>query len=555
MSPDRPARHYAPLMSTLFVGGSIFRSGVGSVPGWGVRVAGRRIDAVLPDAALLSARESGDEVIDVQGGLISPGFVDSHYHPTVGGLDLNACSLTGAGGAEECLRIIGAYAAAHPELEWIIGAGWEGPFFPGGNPTAALLDTVVPDRPAIFPNADHHGAWVNTRALERAGITAATPDPQGGRLERDADGNPTGMLHEAAADLVHDLCPPITDQAVYDALVTGQAHAFSLGVTGWQDAIVGSSSAGKDNFHAYLKAKEEGVLKARVRLALWWDRARDLDQIEFHNDRRAQASALGLDASSIKIMVDGVAENFTAAVSAPYLDHCGHATNNTGHTFIPADVMREVVSTAHAHNFQCHFHALGDRAVTEALDSLEHAAALHGAKDLRHHLAHLQMIRLVDIPRFAALGAAANLQPLWAQAETQMTELTLPFLDPNLRDRQYPFGDLLRAGTTLVAGSDWPVSSANPLWGMQVATTRQYIQDPAPPLLPEQALPLERVWTAYTAGAAWVNHSEFEYGSLTPGHFADLAVLDGNPFDGDPNQISHHSVVRTVVGGDTVYEA
>lgn len=540
-------------MTTLYVGGSIFRAGVGSVPGWGLRVAGDRIEAVLPDAALLAERDGAD-VVDVRGGLISPGFVDAHYHPTVGGVEANGCDLSSARTAAECLERVAVYAAEHPEREWITGGGWGLGLFPGGTPTKDLLDSVVPDRPVILGNADHHGHWVNSRALELAGVTAATADPVGGRIERDDDGEPAGTLHEAAADLVERLVPPIAEDELLAGLLTGQRHAFGFGVTGWQDALVGTSNVGPDNLATYRRARRDGTLKARVRLALWWDRDRGPEQIDDLVERRARAAEAGLDAGSVKLMVDGVVENYTAAVSLPYLDPCGHATGNRGHSFIEASALKEAVRLCDEHGFQCHFHALGDRAVTEALDAVEHALARNGRKDLRHHLAHLQMVTLQDVPRFARLGAAANLQPLWAQAEQQMIELTLPFLAESLRDRQYPFGDLLATGATLVAGSDWPVSSANPLAGMQVAVTRQYVENPSPPLLPEQALPLERIWTAYTAGSAWVNHREHDTGSLTAGRLADVVILDRDPFRLPPEEIAHARAVRTLVGGEVVHD-
>jgi predicted amidohydrolase YtcJ len=541
-------------VSTLYLGGSLFREGVGSVPGWGVRVEAGRIVSVLPDAALLAER--GDaEVVDARGGLISPGFVDAHYHPTLGGFEANGCDLSSARSVDECLNLIAAYAAAHPELKWITGGGWAMGLFPGGTPTKGLLDSVVRDRPVLLGNADHHGHWANSLALELAGVHAGTPDPAGGRIERDAEGNPTGTLHEAAADLVERLVPEAGEDERLAGLLTGQQHAFSFGVTGWQDALVGSGIIGPDNLPVYVRAQREGTLKAQVRLALWWDRDRGLEQIDDLVARRSLAAQAGLDAGAVKIMVDGVAENYTAAVSLPYLDRCGRATTNRGHSFIEPAVLKDVVRVCEEQGFQCHFHALGDRAVTEALDAIEHALGKNGRTGLRHHLAHLQMVSLRDVTRFARLGVAANLQPLWAQAEQQMVELTLPFLDESLRDRQYPFGDLLAAGATLVAGSDWPVSSANPLDGMQVAVTRQYVENPSAPLLPGQALPLERIWTAYTAGSAWVNHREADTGTLTPGKRADLVVLDRDPFALDPHEISQSRVVLTVVGGETVHRA
>ena len=540
----------------VYVGGSLFRSGIGSVPGWGIRTRGDRIEAVLPDEVL--RREArAEEVVELGGGLLSPGFVDAHYHPTVGGVEAGRCDLSEAASLEECLTLIAEYASAHPDVPWILGGGWSMDFFPGGLPHREQLDAVTGGRPASLANRDHHGYWVNSEALRRAGVTAATPDPVGGRIERDADGSPSGTLHEAAGDLVNALKPVISDEELAEGLLRGEQLALRFGITGWQDALVGQSSVGPDSFEAYLRAAEAGSMRVRLNLALWWDRDRGLEQIDDLIARRREVGerAPGVIARSVKLMVDGVAENFTAAVSQPYLDHAGHGTHNCGHSFIDPAQLKSIVQMLDAEGFQAHFHALGDRAVTEALDAIEHARTTNGRSDQRHHLAHLQMILIRDTQRFAELDATANVQALWAQAEPQMLELTMPFLDESLRDRQYPFGDLLRSGARLAAGSDWPVSSANPLEAMQVAVTRRYLEGDGPALTPEQSLTLEQIWTAYTRNSAWVNHREHDTGSLDVGKLADLAILDRDPFIGAAEEISAARVTETIIGGETVYRA
>src|SRR5690606_22463014 len=265
---------------------------------------------------------------------------------------------------------------------------------------------------------DHHAAWVNTRALELAGVTKDTPDPADGRIERDPDGTPTGVLHEGAMDLV-GLCAPRPTAADLDAaLMDAQAHLFSLGITGWQDAIVGSYAGSDAQLPTYLSAARSGRLKARVVGALWWVRTRGLDQLESLIDRRA--SAEGLDrfaATSVKIMQDGITENFTAATLEPY---CG--CGGTGLSYVDPAKLKEYVAELDRHGFQVHVHAIGERAVREALDGF---AGTDPAN--RHHIAHLQIIEPSDLPRFAELGVTANLQPLWATHHLQMDELTLPF--------------------------------------------------------------------------------------------------------------------------------
>jgi len=255
----------------------------------------------------------------------------------------------------------------------------------------------------------------------------------------------------------------------------------------------------------------------------------------------------------VKIMQDGIAENFTAAMTAPYLDGCGCATTNTGLSFVDPDALKQHVTALDALDFQVHFHALGDRAVREALDAVEAALTTNGHRGNRHHLAHLQVVHPQDITRFAPLGAIANLQPLWAAHEPQMDELTIPFLGPQRATWQYPFADLLRAGATLAAGSDWPVSSPDPLAGLHVAVNRQ---EPGTTddrvFLPEQRLDLTTA--LYTAGSAHVNGHD-DAGSLRTGHLADLVVLDRDLFTAPADEIAHARVERTYVGGRLVHAA
>jgi predicted amidohydrolase YtcJ len=252
-------------------------------------------------------------------------------------------------------------------------------------------------------------------------------------------------------------------------------------------------------------------------------------------------------------MQDGIAENFTAALGSPYLDGCGCATGNSGLSFVDPAALREYVTELDWLDFQVHFHALGDRAVKEALDAVAAARATNGHRDTRHHLAHLQVVHPDDLARFARLGAIANIQPLWAAHEPQMDELTIPFLGPERAAWQYPFGGLLRAGATLCAGSDWPVSSPDPLAGLHVAVNRlEPGTDHGRVFYPEQRLDLTTALTAYTAGSAHVNGHD-DAGSLRAGHLADLVVLDRDILTGDPLAIADARVEQTFVGGERVF--
>ncbi|MFI2415441.1 amidohydrolase [Streptomyces sp. NPDC018947] len=517
-------------------------------------VTGDRITAVGHDevSELIGPRT---EVVDLRGKLLLPGFQDAHIHAVGGGCELAECDLSGVVDVESCLERIRAFAEAHPEREWITGGGWSLETFAGGLPTRQLLDSVVPDRPVLLANRDHHGAWANSRALELAGITAGTPDPADGRVEREADGAPSGTLQEGATGLVSRLVPPSTPADRVAGLLRAQKLLHSLGVTGWQDALLGSFNGMPDPSEAYLAAAKDGSLTARVAGALWWDRERGGDQIPELVARRGALTFGRFRVGSVKIMQDGIAENFTAAMTTPYLDGCGCATANSGLSFVDPDALRRHVTELDALDFQVHFHALGDRAVREALNAIEAAVAANGRRGNRHHLAHLQVVHPDDLPRFAALGAIANIQPLWAAHEPQMDELTIPFLGPERASWQYPFGSLLRAGATLAAGSDWPVSSPNPLEGIHVAVNRREpgSQDERV-FLPEQRIDLMTALAAYTAGAAHVNGHD-DAGSLRPGHLADLVVLDRDVFAAPPEEIAEAGVERTYVGGALVHQA
>ncbi len=499
------------------------------------------------------------EVVDLRGRMLVPGFQDAHVHPVSGGLELMRCDLTEGRTVSDYLATIARYAAEHPDEEWILGGGWSMSAFPGGTPTAAAVDAVVSDRPVFLPNRDGHGAWVNSRALELAGIDARTPDPDDGRIERDASGVPTGTLHEGAMSLVDRLIPEVDDDGMLAGLLRGQAYLHSFGITSWQDAIIGGYADLRDAGETYLRADAEGLLTGRVVGALWWDRTKGLEQIDSLVERRERYRSPNFAATSVKIMQDGVAENFTAAMLESYHDGHGHPTDNSGISFVPPELLDVAVPRLDALGFQVHFHAIGDRAVRQCLDAVEHAITANGRGGNRHHIAHIQVIHPDDIARFRELDVAANMQSYWATLEPQMIDLTIPFLGERRSAWQYPFGDLQRAGAVLAAGSDWSVSTPDPLAAIHTAVNRTaapgHEDGDYEPFHPEQGIDLATSLTAYTAGSAWVNHREHDTGTVEVGKLADLAVLDRDPFAGPADQIGATRVLQTFVGGRRVYAA
>jgi hypothetical protein len=553
------------LADTALIGGAVYTLDPSQPWAAACAIAHGRIIAVGSEAEVRRQCGPATDVIDVDGGMVVPGFQDSHVHPPMGGLEMLRCDLTSGHSRADYLAIVGVYAAAHPDAPWIQGGGWSMPAFPNGLPTAADLDAVVGSRPVFLPNRDRHSAWVSSRALELAGITADTPDPPDGRIERDAAGQPTGALHEGAMSLVESLLPPLSPGDYVDGLLAAQSYLHSLGVTAWQDAWV-TSNPGENSFDAYLSLAGDGRLTARVVAAHWWRRGHGIEQLEgFSALRAAAAESDRFRASSVKIMQDGVCETFTAAMLTPYLDVHGHATDNCGLSFVEPELLRDHVRILDAAGFQVHVHAIGDRAVREALDAVEAARAANGPNALRHHIAHLQVVHPEDLDRFGPLSVVANFQPLWACADAQMVELTMPFLGPERSALQYPIGSIMARGTPVAFGSDWPVSSPDPLAEMHVAVRRQappgvpFGGEPADddaPFLPDERIGLAEALRAFTLGTAYVNHLEADTGSVEVGKFADLAVIDRNLFQVDDldGGFVDGRVTMTMVGGVVVHE-
>ena len=519
---------------------------------WATALAARdgRIVAVGPDPLVRDLIGPRTRVIDLRGRTVTPGFQDAHVHPIHGGLARLRCDLHDVRGRDGYLEVVADYARTHPDEAWIRGSGWYMDDFPGGTPHRDDLDAIVPDRPIFLTNRDGHGAWVNSRALELAGLSATTADPRDGRLERDGDGVPTGTLHEGAMDLVEAFLPDDTPADLEAALRIGQAYLQSLGITAWQDAIVRPAVEER----AYVALASSRELTARVVGALWWERHRGPEQIDEFVERRRTTSIGRYRATSVKLMMDGVLENFTGAMLEPYGDGHGGITTNRGLSQIDPEGLKAWVPTLDALGFQPHFHAIGDRAVRESLDAIEAARAANGPSDTRPHIAHIQVIHPDDLGRFRALDVAANAQPYWACHEGQMDNLTIPFIGERWR-WQYPFRSLRAAGAVLAMGSDWSVSTPNPLLEMELAVERvaDDHRGQLEPLLPDERLELIDALAAFTAGSAYVNHLD-ETGTLEVGKLADLAVLDRDLFDRGAGAIGEARVVGTFIDGRPVYE-
>ncbi len=537
----------------VFTSGSVMTMDSGSPRAAAAAVRDGRIVAVGTDAELRPWIGAKTRRVDLTGRTLLPGFQDAHVHPATSGLELMYCTLHEVEATPEAyLAAIDAYARANPDRPWVIGNGWYMAAFPGGTPSRLDLDRVVSDRPAFLENRDGHGAWVNSRALELAGITRDTPDPANGRIERDSSGEPSGTLHEGAVGMVDGLIPIASLEERVAGLRRAQEYLHGFGITAWQEAWVTPQE--EESYHALV---QRGGLTARVVACLWWESERGAEQIEELIERRRVGTMGRLRSTTVKIMQDGVAENYTAAMLHPYLGPDGRATDNRGLSFVDPELLKGYVTRLDAEGFQVHFHALGDRAVREALDAIAAARSANGPTDGRHHLAHLQMVDPADFPRFRELDATANMQPFWACHDRQMDELTIPFLPADRVAFQYPFRSLQRAGARLAGGSDWSVSTPNVMAEVEVAITRSSAETSDDlPFLPDEGLTLADALAAFTMGSAWVNHLDAETGSITPGKLADLALVDRDLFaPGADRDLDKARVLMTVVEGQPVHEA
>lgn len=541
--------------------GLLFRNGpiyTFETPGGQVEALAIRGERIIFAGTWEGAREFiGDStrIIDLQGRPLLPGFTDSHVHPISGGLALLGCDLTGIGQPDSMLALLKNYAAAYPEKEWIRAHNFWLTAFPGGNPGKALLDSIIPGRPVYVTSADAHSAWVNSRALQMAGITAETPDPPNGVIERDEHtSEPTGTLREEAMAMVSKLIPPYTREELAAALRKGLEVASSLGITNLVEA-----SARPDYAEAYLELAKSGELTAHVNVSIYGNIAKGMEgarQVLELNERyqaampAADSTKPDLAFGQVKFFMDGVVEGKTAAMLSHY-----HGDTHSGLLNAGPDTAMAAIAALDKAGMQIHVHAIGDRAIRLTLDAFERARKQNGARDSRHHIAHLHVIHPDDIPRFRELDVIANFQALWATLEdSYMTDLNYPFLGEERAEWQYPIGSVARSGGRLAFGSDWDVSTMDPFDAIQVAVTRRGPDSLArEPWTPQHLIDVQAAVEGYTKGGAYLTFREEEIGSLSPGKLADLVILDRDIFRCPKFGIYRTKVLATLFRGKVVY--
>ncbi len=487
--------------------------------------------------------------IDLEGKMALPGFHDAHVHPTMGGYALLGCALDNESTVADIISKVTA-CANEKEDGWLEGHAFDLALFGQDGPNKNLLDKIDTKRPIILWASDGHNAWANSRALDLAGISAQTMDPPLGVIERNPDGEPSGTLRETAQEMIRAVIPAPTLESNIKALNAGIRHLNTLGITSFIDAWVGL-----EDYQAYQAIEQAGKLTARVVTSLTYESGfakhygDEFEQVL--TGRKAYESEL-LSHESVKIFLDGVLEGETAALLEPYVGKHGHK----GDLILSPEKLAAAVTRFDAMGLQVHMHAIGDGAVRAGLDAIEAARKKNGPSDNRHHIAHLQMIHVDDIERFASLNTTANFQALWAEPDKWIMELNLPVLGEERVQAMYPIASVMRAGGRIVGGSDWNVSSADPLAAIEVAVRRQDpSQETGPVLNDRERVSLSTMIDAYTINAAWLMHHEGKTGSIEVGKRADIAVLDRSLFDIPATEISDARVLLTILDGKTIYQA
>ena len=498
-----------------------------------------------------SAFEGADtEVTDLAGRMLMPGFHDGHAHVSYGGLAASECDLASATDIEDIRGLLVECKAKRnygPD-DWVLGGGWPLAAFPDGAPSKEMLDEVFGSRPVRLSDAFGHNAWVSSRALEIAGIDAKTADPPQGVIVRDpATGEPTGTLRDSAMDLVEAHVPPYTPEQRYHGLMTGLKTANAFGIVAFIEP-----GANEEEIAAYVQAARNGDLTTRVAVSLSPIGALpDSFGPEIFDllAKRDQLRSDYLSVDSVKVYVDGVIETRTSFMLEPYTNGGNFAP------FYRQDELNALYAKLDAMGLQIHTHAIGDAAIRSALDAYEHALQKNGANDNRHQIVHLQLIDDADIPRFAKLKVAADFQCMWCYPDRYI-DYAVDVVGPERVERFYPVRSVYETGALLVGGSDWNVSSLNPLDAIETAVRRQ---DPfaneGRVLGEHQEIDLATAIDMYTRNAARVMRLEQETGSIEVGKRADLIVLDRNLFEIPVTEVNEARVLLTLMDGRTVYSA
>ncbi|MHB8772278.1 MAG: amidohydrolase [Syntrophales bacterium] len=531
-------------------GGTVYTADPSSPVAEALAVKGERIAYVGGRDGVADWIGPQTEVIDGRGRLVIPGFRDSHIHPIHGSLLWIECVLAGEDTVAGCLAKIASHAADSARAV-IRGNGWRQGLFTPQGPHRTLLDAICPDRPVYLTALDGHSAWVNSSALRLAGLGRGTPDPLGGKIERDPQtGEPTGTLREwPAMNLVADRLPPPDRGDLLGAMEVFMEMAARDGIVAVQEA-----AAGERELEVYRELDRKGSLTMEIGASLLCEPNAGPEQVDRLIALRESYGSALVRPFAAKIFLDGVLESHTAYLSAPYEDQPDHR----GALVWPEENFRAVVSALDRQGFDLHVHAVGDTAIATALDAFAAVGRLSGVAGRRHQVAHLDLLTSADMDRLRELAVIANMQPVWFYEDESFREVILPAIGPERAATLYRLRTLLSRGVQTCLSSDWPysggLSTFNPLEAIQVGLTRKSLAGgEEAPFLPKERVGLESLIDGFTIASAFAGRREADTGSLTPGRYADIAVLEQDLFAIPAAEISRTKVLLTLFRGRAVY--
>ncbi|MCP4389907.1 MAG: amidohydrolase [Gammaproteobacteria bacterium] len=533
----------------MITGGRIFTADPDRPWAQALLVDGGQIRSIGGDEVIAACDDQNLAHLDIAGGLVVPGFIDGHVHVAMTGSAMLKAQLQGAGSLEEIQRRVLEWAQANPDAPRVLGTNWVHGDIPGATPTRQMLDAIIPDRPVYLEAFDFHSSWVNTAALRELGIDRDTPDPIGGRIVRDPEtGEASGyLLEQASVNYVWSLLGNV-DAKVMDHHNSTALEAFSrAGVTGLVEMAMEEPA-----LESLARMQARGELKVRIvaHMIIWrsGDPAQELALVQRAAELAEQYQGDSLRVGGIKIIADGTIDNCTAALSKPY------SNGDDSGPIWDAEALNPVIAAADAANLQVAIHAIGDAAITLAVDAIENAMQINGSTAQRHRIEHLEYARQEDIDRMGSLGITASMQPV--HVDPEFLDNWAAMLGPERANQGWAWPLYQAAGSTLAFGTDSPTAPYLPLINMYLASTRKSPTRPEiPALRPDWALPLEQAILCGTRESAWAARLDHATGMLKPGLAADLVVLDRDVLGEGPDALLETNVRMTMKNGEIVYSA
>ncbi|HDR7532633.1 TPA: amidohydrolase [Bacillus anthracis] len=539
------------LADTIFINGNVYTVEAKQPWAEAVAIKNGEIIYVGNTKGAKKYKNKNTKIIDLKGKMLLPAFVDSHLHASETVNSLYSVDLVNARTVDEYVQAVEQYRKEHSDLKVIHGAGWSNTLFSSSGPTKDLLDTVVKDIPVALISEDYHSVWANSKALEIAGITKDTPNPNGGVIERNENGEPSGTLRDTATNLVLDKLPKYSVEQFKEGLKTFQQLAASNGYTQVNDVVVPEQDT---VIEALTMLEKEQALSIRHNLALTIQPSEGQERIPYVKEQRTKLQGPLVKMNTVKLFMDGVLEGGTAYLHEPY----NNKPNYYGVPVWEKPAFKQMVQTLDKEKFQVHIHSIGDAATTETLNTLAIAQEQNGKRDSRHKITHLQLVKENDIARFKDLGVIGVPQPTWFLKDGEYFAQAVELLGEERANEQYPMRSFINKGVVMASSSDYPITQEpyfSPLAGIQMGITRTSLQDinSQNALNPKEKVSLAEMIKSYTINGAYANFLEKETGSIKVGKKADLVVLDKNLFKIPKHDIHKTKILLTLLEGKETF--